>query len=100
MDGQLPVFVEGTIVGGPKAGFRVRVEDDDPNTGGYLIISWDDTEPDAGGDDWVEHYDQLSVFFEMHAWKIKWDSPIEKLRGARDQTSQPKDDAGSARRDA
>jgi hypothetical protein len=72
--------VTGTIRTGDMAGYRVRVEDDFQNTGGYLICFWSESEPNIGGDHWVEYYDHLLAALRDLDWNVTWDEPLEKLR--------------------
>lgn len=82
MSDRAPPFVDGRITAGTMAGWVVRVEDDDANTGGYLILFWDERSDD-GGDYWVEHYDDLEPFFKESGWEVVWEAPLDTLLRAR-----------------
>ena len=73
-------FIEGRIIGGDKAGHRIRVEDD---LGKHRRI------PDHhlgsavrgdGGDDWVETFDDIAAELTQMRWIVEWDGTIESLR--------------------
>lgn len=76
MDTTEPPFVDGTITCGRLRGFRVRVQDDIANTGGFLILT---RHLDEGYDNWVESYRDLAPFFKESGWAVKWDEPLTKL---------------------
>jgi hypothetical protein len=73
-------FVEGTVLEGEKAGYRVRVEDDYDNTGGFLIIFMTPDQPGMGGDYWVEAFEDISKGLEQLGLKMQWDDPLDCLR--------------------
>ncbi len=62
---------KGRISSGKNAGFFVRIDDDSPNTGGYLILIWKDSPPE-GYDYWVEKAADLEQFFREAGWDIEW----------------------------
>lgn len=72
--------VEGTIVSGTKAGYRIRIDDDLENTGGFLIIFWKPDAPHVGADYWVELYSDIMPFFVESGWKVEWEQPVESLQ--------------------
>lgn len=71
-----PIGVPGTITEGEHAGWRVRVDEDTHNTGGYLIIITPAgnfrNDPD-GADYWVESLLDLDPFFTESNWNVTWD---------------------------
>ncbi|HLJ29058.1 MAG TPA: hypothetical protein VKY85_20275 [Candidatus Angelobacter sp.] len=62
---------KGRIKNGKYAGFFVRIEDDSQNTGGYLILIWQDV-PSEGYDNWVENSADLEQFMCEAGWDIEW----------------------------
>ena len=64
----------GLINEGDMKGWYVRIDDDDENTGGFLIIynSSPDMLSGLGYDDWVENKSSLQDFFEAGSLKIDW----------------------------
>ncbi len=62
---------KGLIKTGQEAGFFVRIENDSPNTGGYLILTWKDV-PAEGYDDWVKDLNDLERYFNESGWEIAW----------------------------
>lgn len=71
----IPVGVVGHIRNGSEPHPYVLVEDDEDNTGGYLILT--STIPDfeskdgEGFDNWVLK-DELEDFFQEKGWQIDW----------------------------
>ena len=61
----------GRIKNGEHAGFFVRIQDDSPNTGGYLILMWRES-PTEGYDNWVEGPNDLDQFVQESNWDIEW----------------------------
>jgi hypothetical protein len=61
----------GRIRTGEYAGFYVRIQDDTPNTGGYLVLTWQDAQS-TGYDNWVESVTDLDAFFLESGWDIEW----------------------------
>ena len=72
-------FVEGTILSGPKAGMRIRVEDDSAGTGGFYILFWNPELPNVGGDYWIERYEDVAVGLEQLGWPVRWDVPLSTV---------------------
>jgi hypothetical protein len=62
---------KGRIRNGKYAGFFVRIDDDSQNTGGYLILTWQDA-PSLGYDNWVENLADLEQFMNEAGWDIEW----------------------------
>jgi hypothetical protein len=62
---------KGRIRSGKGAGFFVRIEDDSQNTGGYLILRWQDV-PKVGYDHWVENLADLEQYMNEAGWDIEW----------------------------
>ena len=62
---------KGQIRSGEHTGFFVRIQDDAPNTGGYLILLWEDKSPN-GYDYWAETIKDLDQFFRESGWDIEW----------------------------
>ena len=62
---------KGRIRNGKYAGFFVRIEDDSQNTGGYLILRWQDV-PSVGYDHWVENLADLEQYMNEAGWDIEW----------------------------
>jgi hypothetical protein len=62
---------KGRIRSGKDAGFFVRIQDDSENTGGYLILIWQDV-PSVGYDYWVENLADLEQFMREAGWDIEW----------------------------
>jgi hypothetical protein len=62
---------KGRIKNGKYADFFVRIEDDSQNTGGYLILIWQDAPP-VGYDYWVENLVDLEQFMSEAGWDIEW----------------------------
>jgi hypothetical protein len=62
---------KGRIRSGKDAGFFVRIQDDSQNTGGYLILIWQDV-PSVGYDYWVENLADLEQFMSEAGWDIEW----------------------------
>jgi hypothetical protein len=68
------VGVLGRIVSGDRQGSYVRVDDDQQNTGGYLVlVSADPTfKSGEGSDDWVESEQHLEAYFRASKWAVNW----------------------------
>jgi len=64
------VFASGTVRGGEYAGWRLLVQDDREQTGGWLLLLEHPTEP-AGYDNWVEA-GALHAYFAEAPWDIEW----------------------------
>jgi hypothetical protein len=65
------IGVTGMIVSpADKHGWFVKVEDDSQNTGGYLILEWEDQ--GTGFDSWVENRAGVDRFFRECAWMMEW----------------------------
>lgn len=65
----------GKIVFGQEVGRFVKVVDDKQNTGGYLILTSDDSQFRKGfngHDSWVENIQNLEAFFDESKWSIEW----------------------------
>jgi hypothetical protein len=62
----------GVIVsdGGYK-NWRIKIQDDSLDTGGYLILIWSNTS-DEGFDDWVKSEEDLQKYFEHSSWIVDW----------------------------
>jgi hypothetical protein len=63
----------GEILTGSEAGRFVEVVDDAENTGGYLIVTYADSEraPDVY-DAWVESVVDVELYFEDAGWEVRW----------------------------
>ncbi|WP_077002995.1 hypothetical protein [Variovorax sp. KK3] len=66
----------GKIVGGQELGHYVKVVDDGPNTGGFLVVTSTDSDMQDGFDSWVEDMQTLQRFFEEAGWVIDWSSDL------------------------
>jgi hypothetical protein len=80
MGGPHDRFVQGTIVNGEKAGYRIRVEDDWDNTGGFLIVFENPDDPRVGGDYWVETFQDVVRGLAQLGCNVQWNQPVERLR--------------------
>jgi hypothetical protein len=68
----IPVGVVGTITSpGERCGWSVKIEDDAENTGGFLILEWNDALGE-GYDCWAESRSRLSEFFSERGWEVRW----------------------------
>lgn len=66
----IPLNIEGLIVAGTKyVGWKVKVEDDYENTGGFLILVWNE---EKGFDDWVEQPKGVVELFKTRQWQVRW----------------------------
>ena len=68
----IPVGRVGRIVGGEHAGKFVKVIDDSKSTGGFLIITSNDSDFSLGFDDWVENKVVLERYFREMQWRVEW----------------------------
>jgi hypothetical protein len=68
---------KGKIIAGDQAGWFVLVQDDQANTGGFLILTSPDVSFKAaqGFDNWVEKIEDLRGYFENEKWEIEWLEP-------------------------
>jgi hypothetical protein len=73
----IKIGIPGLIVQGDHKGWYLFVQDDDANTGGYLLHISPDLNfrsSKEGGDYWAEK-DKLPVFFSESKWHIQWFLP-------------------------
>ena len=70
------IGIVGIVTNGEHPNMRIRIEDDSPNTRGFLIYQWwnGSNGPNAENafDDWVESEDDLSKYLEESGWIIEW----------------------------
>jgi hypothetical protein len=66
---KIKINIEGIILKGDDFGMKIKIVDDSKNTGGYLILTYDNIE---GFDNWVETYFELEEYFKDSNWVIKW----------------------------
>jgi hypothetical protein len=70
------VGVQGHILNSNRSGHMVRVEDDRPGSGGYLIFErWRGSDgPNGSGefDSWVSNEAALAAFFAEAGWHVEW----------------------------
>ena len=64
----------GKIIKGEYKNWFVFIEDDQENTGGYLILIMKTKENGPGYDAWVENYEDLKEYFLESDWKIQWEN--------------------------
>lgn len=69
---EIKVGQVGKILSGDEVGRYVKVIDDGPNTGGFLIVAAADPNLREGFDSWVENEELLRRFFEEAGWKVEW----------------------------
>lgn len=65
----------GKILNGEYQNWYILIEDDTGNTGGYLILIFNQLEINEsriGYDDWVEDYKALEEYLEETGWRIEW----------------------------
>ncbi|GEP40878.1 hypothetical protein BGE01nite_01690 [Brevifollis gellanilyticus] len=72
MTHEIQIGVKGRILEGDEAGHFILVQNDEENTGGFLILTASDEEMIEGHDAWVEDYKQLEAYFDESHWKIDW----------------------------
>ena len=69
---------EGRVLNSEHSNHVVRVVDDRPRTGGFLIFErWDTSNgPSANGefDSWVEDEASVNLFFVESGWQVHWGS--------------------------
>ena len=74
----IPIGKVGRITNCGRKSHFVRVEDDQVNTGGFLVYEWWDSSdgPNSDGafDDWVEKAEHLASYFRESNWHIDWES--------------------------
>ena len=79
----------GTIVAGPDRGTSVRALDDRAETGGFVILAWND---ERGFDKWAKDLDAVERFFEASGWTVQWrpqDGAPGQDRAGRDDDAIP-----------
>jgi hypothetical protein len=62
---------KGRILSGSHAGSFVLIQNDEANTGGYLILLSPDSSFQQGYDDWVEK-NALDDYVREANWEIEW----------------------------
>jgi hypothetical protein len=63
----------GTIIRGDAyAGWKIRVEKEQRDSGGYLILIWSEAS-DQGFDGWVGSAEELEPYFREAGWDIRWE---------------------------
>jgi hypothetical protein len=62
---------KGTVKNGKHVGFTVRIDNDQKNTGGYLILLENEYSTE-GFDYWVKTEKDLEQFFYESEWIIEW----------------------------
>ena len=62
----------GKIIKGEKKGWFIFVQDDQENTGGYLILISPSINSKIGFDAWVLNEDDLRKYFLESEWEIDW----------------------------
>lgn len=72
----LPIGVGGTIKSGKYTNWKIEIQDDTKDSGGYfiLITNPNNTSQKEGFDDWVENNAQLQQYFIEAAYVIDWPS--------------------------
>lgn len=70
----MKIGMKGKIIEGDYKGWYVLVQDDNDNTGGYLILLSDNInfKGGQGYDDWVDSEQSLKRYFEESKWIIEW----------------------------
>lgn len=71
----IKIGVTGKILEGRHQNWFIYVEDDAKNTGGYLILVFDNQDrlkSTRGYDRWAEDRDTLAEMFKAANWKIFW----------------------------
>jgi len=74
-DNIIKIGITGKILAGRHKGWFIFVEDDSENTGGYLILVFNDSNrfnSSEGYDRWAEDQNTLSEMFKEAGWKIQW----------------------------
>lgn len=72
-------FVHGKLLNGDYAGFNVRVENDSEKSGGFYFIIESPTDPQQGGDYWVETFEDVERGLIQKDWTVQWDQPLADL---------------------
>jgi hypothetical protein len=68
----IPIGITGTITSpGDRQGWSVKVEDDAGNTGGFLILEWNESLGESY-DSWVANSADLQPFFRESGWVVCW----------------------------
>jgi len=67
----IPINKTGRVLNEPDAGMYVKILDDEPSTGGYLILMADNPEFRRGFDDWIQKH-QLEEYMYERRWQIEW----------------------------
>jgi hypothetical protein len=64
----------GEIIEGEYQGWKVLIQDQCEETGGYLIQVFrvKPGDPDGGFDYWVGGMDSLESFFRQAGWRVVW----------------------------
>ncbi|RYF53830.1 MAG: hypothetical protein EOO27_25225 [Comamonadaceae bacterium] len=70
----IPVDRVGRIVAGEEKGRFLKVIDDSPSTGGFLILTADSADMAGGHDSWVENTAALQAYFDESRWEIDWEA--------------------------
>jgi len=70
------IGVIGIVTNGEHPEMRIQIEDDSPNTRGYVIYLWwrGSNGPNFHNafDDWVATKDDLGEYMEETGWVIEW----------------------------
>ncbi len=71
---ELKIETFGKVLEGEMKGWYIFVQDDNKNTGGYLILYSTSLDPaiSKGFDDWVEDYKSLKQYFEEAKLRVQW----------------------------
>ncbi len=68
----IPIGKIGKILAGKELGRYVKIVDDEADTGGYLILTWNNPDTGEGFDDWVENRANLVSYIRECGWLIEW----------------------------
>lgn len=71
----MQVGVTGKILEGRHKGWFIFIQDDAENTGGYLILVFNNINrflSFEGFDRWAENQETLQEMFDSAQWKIQW----------------------------
>jgi len=67
------VDAKARIVSGKYTGWFIWVQDDRPDSGGYLVIQSSDIEFRGDGfDNWFISIEEVEKFFVNNNWRLEW----------------------------
>jgi hypothetical protein len=68
---------EGTITFGEYSGWRLKIQPDERNTGGFYLLAFNPMDPSSGWDEWYESEQDIATALSEHSFQVTWDTSGE-----------------------